>query len=425
MRKASPAARTWAWLLASWVAGTVAWGGDAHAARSEKRPARVEAPRAQPAKRERPGGADARSVQAGKADAKPARGKADESPGKTGPATAGVKALPPAREPSPAKDAPTVKDGREPGGRVRAGAPHGTTALRTSATNPSLRGSRKEAKPERGAPRGVKLPKVKPPCFRDPVTIVHFNEEDSFPLTKCDGSVAPLAQERLSVLARPGSAVKPKTDPAVLAQAPGEALSPGIRRVDPLLIQRIQTMIDHFAKARRVKQAKIHLVSGYRPSSKGSYHASGRALDLRLEGVTNEALVAFCKTLPDTGCGYYPNSSFIHVDVRKPGTGHVAWIDASGPGESPRYVSSWPPPPSQRALPAAAERAFASVEAALAKLDRALPVPTVDEHAADVARRPDEEDATSPLDLPAVESDDGARAAKTDRDDVDAAPSDG
>jgi hypothetical protein len=34
--------------------------------------------------------------------------------------------------------------------------------------------------------------------------------------------------------------------------------------------------------------------------------------------------------LDDTGCGYYPNADFIHMDVRDPGTGHVAWIDASG-----------------------------------------------------------------------------------------------
>jgi hypothetical protein len=64
-------------------------------------------------------------------------------------------------------------------------------------------------------------------------------------------------------------------------------------------------------------------------------------------GVSNEELVAFCKTLPDTGCGYYPNSSFVHVDVRNPGTGSVTWIDSSGPGEAPHYVKQWPPPPEE------------------------------------------------------------------------------
>jgi hypothetical protein len=52
----------------------------------------------------------------------------------------------------------------------------------------------------------------------------------------------------------------------------------------------------------------------------------------------------FAKTLGDTGCGFYPNSSFVHIDVRDAGAGHVTWIDASGPGETPRYVPTWPPP---------------------------------------------------------------------------------
>ncbi|MGZ5969651.1 MAG: YcbK family protein, partial [Polyangiales bacterium] len=88
----------------------------------------------------------------------------------------------------------------------------------------------------------------------------------------------------------------------------------------------------------------ITLVSGYRPASKGSPHQAARAMDIRIDGVTNEALVAFCKTLNDTGCGYYPNSYFVHVDVRPEGAGHVSWIDVSGPGETPIYVKQWPLP---------------------------------------------------------------------------------
>jgi hypothetical protein len=64
-------------------------------------------------------------------------------------------------------------------------------------------------------------------------------------------------------------------------------------------------------------------------------------------GVSSEELVAFCKTLPDTGCGYYPNSSFVHLDVRGSGVGSVTWIDASGPGQAPHYVPTWPPPAEQ------------------------------------------------------------------------------
>ncbi len=65
---------------------------------------------------------------------------------------------------------------------------------------------------------------------------------------------------------------------------------------------------------------------------------------MHVEGVRNEDLATFCRSLPDTGCGYYPKSSFVHVDVRPKGTGHVYWIDASGPGEDAKYVAAWPPP---------------------------------------------------------------------------------
>jgi hypothetical protein len=100
----------------------------------------------------------------------------------------------------------------------------------------------------------------------------------------------------------------------------------------------LQRVVDHFGAR------SVTVVSGYRPASLGSFHQSARALDFHLAGVRNEALVAFCRTLPDTGCGYYPNSSFVHMDVRPEGTGHVFWIDASGPGEPAQYVASWPPP---------------------------------------------------------------------------------
>ena len=48
-------------------------------------------------------------------------------------------------------------------------------------------------------------------------------------------------------------------------------------------------------------------------------HSTGRAMDFRIDGVKNEDVVAFCKTINDTGCGFYPNSSFVHMDVREAG----------------------------------------------------------------------------------------------------------
>lgn len=177
-------------------------------------------------------------------------------------------------------------------------------------------------------------------CLKAPVEIIRGPEIQKMELMKCDGTVAPLAVESLSILIRPGSAARPTTPVAELAKKKGPELAPGVRRVDTRLVERIQAVVDHFAKS---SATKLSIISGYRPTSVGSMHSTGRAIDFRMEGVKNEDVVAFCKTLGDTGCGYYPNSSFVHIDVRDPGAGHVAWIDASGPGESPRYVSHWPP----------------------------------------------------------------------------------
>jgi hypothetical protein len=186
-------------------------------------------------------------------------------------------------------------------------------------------------------------------CLHAPVEVTRGSEDESFPLTKCDGSLAPLAVEEMSILSRPGSAAKPSEPIAELAakadKKDSDELAPGIKRIDGRLVERLQLMLDHFAKPSKTPQ--MFVVSGYRPTSKGSFHATGRAIDFRIEGVENTDLVAFCKTLDDTGCGFYPNSSFIHMDVRDAKTGHVAWIDASSPGEKPEYVASWPPPPKQ------------------------------------------------------------------------------
>jgi hypothetical protein len=214
---------------------------------------------------------------------------------------------------------------------------------------------------------------VKPPCMHDGVEFVRGQEAETFSLTRCDGSVAPLAIEKLSILARPESAPLPKSVDE-LAKVTGPTLAAGIRRVDPGLALRIQAITEHFAKN---GPAKVSVISGYRPMSSGSYHATAQAMDLRIEGVPNEVVVEFCKTLADTGCGYYPNSSFVHVDVRQPGTGHVAWIDASGPGEAPHYVASWPPPPAPEVKNAE------KLENPIDKLDPELPqLPSDEDHPA-------------------------------------------
>jgi hypothetical protein len=53
-----------------------------------------------------------------------------------------------------------------------------------------------------------------------------------------------------------------------------------------------------------------------------------------VRGVDNEELREFCKSFRNVGVGFYPNSSFIHLDVR---TESTTWTDFSKPGEAPRY----------------------------------------------------------------------------------------
>ncbi|MFI5300505.1 MAG: DUF882 domain-containing protein [Polyangiales bacterium] len=191
------------------------------------------------------------------------------------------------------------------------------------------------------------------PCLHPAVSFTRLGQPSdvSFPLTTCAGAPAPGAVEHLSVLARPYERL-PERSAMTRAMAREDASERPThafhiehrgteidgKQVDAGLVSRLQSIADKFP------QRTITVVSGIRPQSKGSPHASARAFDLRIDGVTNEALVAFCKTLPDTGCGYYPNSSFIHVDVRPAGTGHVYWIDTSGPGQAPHYVKQWPLP---------------------------------------------------------------------------------
>jgi LysM repeat protein len=100
-------------------------------------------------------------------------------------------------------------------------------------------------------------------------------------------------------------------------------------RIDPRLIRLLAQVSDAFGGR------EVRVVSGYRTQSwvNASKHKDGRALDFSILGVPNEALRDYLRTLPDVGVGYYPNSSFVHLDVRP---GGAYWVDYAGPGEPPR-----------------------------------------------------------------------------------------
>jgi len=89
----------------------------------------------------------------------------------------------------------------------------------------------------------------------------------------------------------------------------------------------------------------IEVVSGYRNVSRHtdrSNHTRGRAIDMRVvvdgERVDNRRVFELLRaSFAEVGVGYYPNGTFVHLDVRDRAT---IWVDYSGAGEVPCYSRS-------------------------------------------------------------------------------------
>lgn len=159
---------------------------------------------------------------------------------------------------------------------------------------------------------------------RQPVVLMRIQSGQSAKvlLTNKSGSVNQKGRKVLSQLAAPRARVSKS---GVKGKQPRGML------LHPRLVQLLSRVSERFPGR------AIQIVSGYRPHRRGknrSKHAEGRALDFRVEGVANRELYEFIKTLPKTGAGYYPNSTFVHLDTRDIS---VTWTDYAGPGESARY----------------------------------------------------------------------------------------
>jgi uncharacterized protein YcbK (DUF882 family) len=103
--------------------------------------------------------------------------------------------------------------------------------------------------------------------------------------------------------------------------------------IDPRLVTLLGMLSDHFGGR------DIIVVSGFRPFSPRQFtphsnHNVGRAIDFAVRGVPNEVVRDFCRQFRKVGVGYYPNSSFVHLDVRD---ANAFWIDYAGAGQAPRY----------------------------------------------------------------------------------------
>ncbi len=105
--------------------------------------------------------------------------------------------------------------------------------------------------------------------------------------------------------------------------------------IEPRLVALVGVVSNHFGSR------PLQIISGFRPyaptqHTSHSNHNIGHAIDFRIVGVPNEVVRDYCRTLRNVGVGYYPNSTFVHLDVRETST---FWIDFSKPGETPRYNS--------------------------------------------------------------------------------------
>lgn len=173
---------------------------------------------------------------------------------------------------------------------------HGKAQARTSSAG-------KAEAPARSVPSGfVRLYRV---ATREQLKIT---------LTDQKGRVRPFAVNRLARFLRPRGSTKQK-------------------RPEPRLLALLAETSKHF------KDRTIQVISGYRVAggytSRESRHTHGSAVDIRIEGVSNRALCDYLRHFRNVGVGFYPNSLFVHLDVRDK---NAYWVDLSSPGRRPSYL---------------------------------------------------------------------------------------
>jgi uncharacterized protein YcbK (DUF882 family) len=181
-------------------------------------------------------------------------------------------------------------------GRSKAAPPSSPPASKSAST-------KGQAATERSVPSGT-------------VKLYRIATQEHLKLTVTDnkGRVRPAASARLARFLKPRNSTKQ-------------------RRPEPRLMALLAETANHF------KGRTIQVVSGYRVAggytSRESRHTQGAAMDIRIEGVGNRALCDYLRHFKNVGVGFYPNSLFVHLDVRDK---NAYWIDLSSPGRRPSYL---------------------------------------------------------------------------------------
>ena len=242
-------------------------------------------------------------------------------------------------------------------------APPPTTTATAAKTVPATKKAPKAAKP----PKGPKNP---------PVTLFTVNHKETFSLRLRDAQGKPVKgnQRRFDRLLRcHHTNVK--------------------HAMNPRLIRLLYQTGRHWPGKR------VEIISGYRhptvAKNPRSPHMKGLACDFRVDGVKAAELRDYLrKTFDKVGVGYYPNSTFVHVDVRKDRS--AFWIDYSGPGE--RAVYSENPSEDLRTgradsyHPTKIDESWAADDSSMPGVGGGVLAPAADEaHASESAKEPAKE----------------------------------
>ena len=117
----------------------------------------------------------------------------------------------------------------------------------------------------------------------------------------------------------------------VLDEAALDTFMATVAEKDDLRSINVRTVQLAFKAAYHFKSSKLTVVSSWRRGH--GPHATGDALDFRLDGVGAARLAAYLRTLPRAGVGIYthPLTQYVHLDAREQS---FHWLDASPPGKT-------------------------------------------------------------------------------------------